>query len=138
MPDVADIETSVIVYLKNAIAVQDAALNEATAKKGSLQEALWAIETVFDRAKVANQGGQAMRGPLYELRQAISEAGVQPSVFLPKLLTTADVIRIIDAFEQAHPTLHESGDCWEVFDDEDMATGEKCRGIRMRCPGGKP
>lgn len=37
-------------------------------------------------------------------------------------------------FEAQHPTLHESGQCWETFEWTDEATGESGLGTRMRYP----
>lgn len=52
----------------------------------------------------------------------------------PLMVAGGNFVAALRVFAGQHPTLHESGDCWEVFDDTDSETGEDYRGIRQRYP----
>ncbi len=42
-------EQNAVNYLRHAIAVEEAKIGEATAKKTALTEAMWSIETILER-----------------------------------------------------------------------------------------
>lgn len=52
----------------------------------------------------------------------------------PLRVLGGNFVAALRVFAAHHPTLHEAGDCWEVFDGTDSATGADYRGIRQRYP----
>ena len=49
MNDLTEAEQGAVNYLKHAIAVEEAKIVEAEAKKAVLTEAMWSIETILER-----------------------------------------------------------------------------------------